>query len=149
MRPRQVIALLALTGAFVALYLTLYKLGAIGELTCAVGNCETVNTSRWATLLGLPVAAWGLGAYMMLFVLAMTGLRDGLHASRTISWMLVALSGGGVLFSMWLTYLELFVFHAICLWCVTSATLITLTFLAALADLKATVASSPATRTDP
>ena len=43
---RMVIAALALVGVFVALYLTLYKVGTIGHLACGFGGCERVNTSR-------------------------------------------------------------------------------------------------------
>ena len=67
----MILATLALIGVFVSTYLTLYKLGYIGELKCAIGSCETVNTSRWATFLGLPVAAWGLGFYVAALALAM------------------------------------------------------------------------------
>jgi uncharacterized membrane protein len=137
-RPRQAITVLALAGVFVALYLTLYKIGVIGELSCSVGECETVNTSRWATFLGLPVAAWGLGAYATLFVLSLAGMSERLEDSRGVAIVLAALSGWGVLFSGWLTYLELFVIHAICIWCVTSAAIITLIFIAALMDVRAT-----------
>jgi hypothetical protein len=52
----MIVAALALAGIFISLYLTLYKLGVIGELSCTFGSCETVNTSRWAVFLGLPVA---------------------------------------------------------------------------------------------
>ena len=76
MRPRQVIAVLALAGSFVALYLTLFKMGVIGELACSVGECETVNLSRWATFLGLPVAAWGLATYLVILVIAFAGLSE-------------------------------------------------------------------------
>jgi uncharacterized membrane protein len=41
----------------------------------------------------------------------------------------------GVLFSAWLTYLELGVIHAICIWCVTSAIIVTLILLTTIADL--------------
>jgi hypothetical protein len=41
----MIVAMLSLAGIFVALYLLLYKLGLIGELSCSVGSCETVNTS--------------------------------------------------------------------------------------------------------
>ena len=54
----MILGTLALIGVFVSTYLTLYKLGYIGQLQRAVGSCETVNTSRWATFLGLPVAAY-------------------------------------------------------------------------------------------
>ena len=75
MSRREVVAALALAGIFVALYLTLYKLGAIGELSCRVGSCETVNSSPWAVFLGAPVAAWGVGFYVATFAVAIAGLR--------------------------------------------------------------------------
>ncbi len=140
MRPRQVIAVLALAGAFVALYLTLYKVGIIGELSCSVGECETVNTSRWATFLHVPVAGWGLATYVVIFALAAFGLSARGDGSLKISWALVAVTGWSVLFSGWLTYLELFVIHAICIWCVTSACIMVAIFIASLVDLRATVA---------
>ena len=138
MRPRQAIAVLALAGAFVALYLTLFKIGVIGELTCSVGDCETVNTSPWATLLHIPVAAWGFGAYVTIFLLATAGLQEKYEDSRAISRILAGIAAWSVLFSAYLTYLELFVIHAICIWCVTSACIVTLIFVASAWDLRAT-----------
>jgi uncharacterized membrane protein len=130
------IAALSLVGILIALYLTLYKLGVIGSLTCSVGSCETVNTSRWATFLGLPVAAWGLGAYVALFALSMAGTTDRYAGSTMLSWLLVAIAAWSVIFSAWLTYIELFVIHAICIWCVTSAVILVLILVASVVDLK-------------
>ena len=132
----MLVALLALTGLFVALYLTLYKTGAIGSLTCSIGSCETVNTSRWSTLLGLPVAAWGLGFYIVALVVSILATTDRWVDERAPSLVLVALSGWGVLFSLWLTYLELFVINAICMWCVISAIIVTLIFIVSVLDLR-------------
>ncbi len=132
----MLVALLALTGLFVALYLTLYKAGAIGSLTCSIGSCETVNTSRWSTLLGLPVAAWGLGFYVVALVVSIMATSDRWVDERAPSIVLVGLSGWGVLFSLWLTYLELFVIHAICMWCVISAIIVTLIFITSVLDLR-------------
>ena len=134
MSKRMIVAALALAGIFVALYLTLYKLGAIGELSCSVGSCETVNSSPWAEFLGLPVAAWGVGFYVATFAVAMAGLQDRFAGSRGVSLALVAMSGFGVTFSAWLTYLELFVIRAICQWCVVSAVIVTAIFLVSLWD---------------
>jgi uncharacterized membrane protein len=53
-----------------------------------------------------------------------------------ISFVLVAEAAVGVLFSAWLTYLELGVIHAICIWCVTSAVIVTLILLTTVADLR-------------
>jgi uncharacterized membrane protein len=135
-RARQLVALLSLIGIFIALYLTLYKVGVIGQLTCSIGSCETVNTSRWATFLRLPVATWGLLSYVVLLGAALLGLQERWEDSRGVSLFLVAFSGWCVLFSGWLTYLELFVIHAICVWCVTSATILVMVLLASIADLR-------------
>ena len=134
----MVVAALALAGIFISLYLTLYKLGVIGELTCSVGSCETVNTSRWATFLGLPVAAWGLLFYLDVFIIAVLGTTARFEFEPGISVVLVAQAAIGVLFSGWLTYLELAVIHAICIWCVTSACIVVIIFLFSLADLRET-----------
>ena len=137
MTRRQILALLAVVGICIALYLTLYKYGVIGVLSCSIGSCETVNTSQWSMLFGIPIAGWGLGAYAALLVLAMVGGTEAREGSVAIARMLVALAGFSVLFSGWLTYLELFVIHAICIWCVTSAVLWVVIFSVCLADLRA------------
>ncbi len=128
-------ALLALAGVFVALYLTLYKLGYIGTLVCAVGSCETVQTSKWATFLGFPVGAWGVAYYVGVLVLSLAGLAPALAEKPWVSQLLVVITGVGVAFSLWLTYLELFVIHAICQWCVISAVLAILLFVISWLDL--------------
>ena len=132
----MIVGALAFAGVFLSTYLTLYKLGYIGELQCAVGSCETVNTSRWATFLGLPVAAWGLGFYVATFALVMVGIQDRFADSRQISLALVGMTGWGVLFSGWLTYLELFVIDAICMWCVISAIIVLIMFAISVLDLR-------------
>lgn len=116
-------ALVALAGVFVATYLALYKLGVIGTMTCSIGSCETVQLSRWATLLGLPVAVWGVGYYALVFGMALAGVHGRLTESRGLAFALMLLTGWGLIFSAWLTYLELFVIRAICQWCVVSAVL--------------------------
>lgn len=136
MTKRMIVAALALAGIFLALYLLLYKLGMIGALTCSVGSCETVNTSKWATFLGLPVAGWGVGFYVGTFVLAMVSTQERFADSRAASAALVAVTGSGLLFSAYLTWLELFVIKAICQWCVVSAVMVLFMFLAAVLDYR-------------
>lgn len=135
MTKRMLIAALALIGVFVATYLALYKLGIIGELACSVRGCETVNSSRWATFMGLPVALWGVAFYLGLFAVAVTGAAPRYEDTTALSQALVVMSGLGVLFSAWLTYLELFVIHAVCMWCVISAIIVTAIFILSLRDL--------------
>jgi len=134
----MIVAALALAGIFISLYLTLYKLGVIGELSCTLGSCETVNTSRWSVFLGLPVAAWGLLFYLDVFGVALLGTHPRWENEPVISITLVAEAAIGVLFSAWLTYLELAVIHAICIWCVASAVIVLAIFLASIADFRET-----------
>src|SRR5262245_26223545 len=125
MRSRQAIALFALVGFFVALFLWLHALGVGGALKCGTGACETVQTSRWAVLLGLPVALYGVVGYVTLFVVALLALRPGALPQRGWSVALAGLATIGLAFTLYLTYVELFLIHAICRWCVGSAVIIT------------------------
>jgi len=132
----MIVAALALAGIFISLYLTLYKLGVIGELSCSIGSCETVNTSKWSRFLGLPVAGWGLLFYLEVFLIAVLGTLPRFEDVPAISLLLVFEAAIGVLFSAWLTYLELAVIHAICIWCVTSACIVVAILLVSIADLR-------------
>lgn len=96
----MIVAALALAGIFISLYLTLYKLGIIGELSCSIGSCETVNTSRWSRFLGLPVAAWGLLFYLDVFAVALIGTMPRFEDERVLSIVLVAESAVGVTHQM-------------------------------------------------
>ena len=136
MTKRMVIAVLALGGVFVSAYLTLYKLGYIGTLACSIGSCETVQMSKWAKFLGLPVAAWGVGFYLVMLGVAIAGTLPRFTESRQLSGVLLVLSILGFVFTAYLTSLEAFVIHAYCIYCLSSAAIITLILIAALLDYR-------------
>jgi uncharacterized membrane protein len=138
----MIVAALSLAGIFVALYLLLYKLGLIGALSCSVGSCETVNSSRWATFLGLPVAGWGVAWYVGMFVLALVSTGEKVAESSLISLILLLVAATGLVFSLYLTYFELFRIHAICQWCVVSAVLVTIIFLVCVSEYRERKAGS-------
>jgi uncharacterized membrane protein len=138
MTRRMLTALIALVGLFVALYLSLYKAGVIGALACGAGECETVQLSRWAMFVGLPVAVWGVAYYALVFVLAFAGTRERWEESRGLAMAMLIVTSWGVIFSAWLTYLELFVIEAICRWCVVSAVLAVALFALTLLDWQKT-----------
>ncbi len=145
MRYRQAIALLALVGLFVALYLWLHALGFGGAIKCgASGGCETVQTSPWAVFLGVPVAFYGVLGYLAVLIVALGSLRPAALAQPGWDRLVFVFSSIGVLFTAYLTYIELFLIHAICRWCVGSAVIITLIWIVSLFSLR-----SPATRIDP
>jgi uncharacterized membrane protein len=110
---------LALGGIAVSAYLTLVHYRD-DLLVCAVGGCHTVQNSPYAELLGVPVALLGLGMFI-----AMTGLlivrRVLPDRGETITLVTFGMALAGAVFTVYLTYLELFVIDAICQWCVLTA----------------------------
>lgn len=129
-------ALISLLGLFLGAYLSLYKFGYIGTLSCSVGSCETVQTSRWSVFLGLPVATWGVGFYVLMFALAVVGLQPRFEDSAQLSLLALVLTGWGVLFTAWLNYLEGFVIHAWCEWCLGSAAFVLVLFVLSVVDYR-------------
>jgi uncharacterized membrane protein len=136
MTKRMWMALISLLGLFLGAYLTLYKFGYIGTLACGVSSCEQVQTSRWSVFLGLPVATWGLGFYALMLVLSVAGMQERYADSRTLSLVMLVLAGWGALFTAWLNYLEAFVIHAWCEWCLFSAGMVLVIFVLALLDYR-------------
>ena len=92
------------------------------------------QTSRWAIFLGAPVAAWGVGFYVVVLALAVAGTTERWEDSPRLSLAMLLVTGWGALFSLWLTGLELFVIHAICQWCVGSAVIALSLFVVSLLD---------------
>lgn len=129
-------ALMSLLGLFVSAYLYLYKIGRIGTLACGSGGCETVQASVWSRFMGVEVALIGLIGYALLLVAALVALRPDQVERRQPALVLTALAGCGVLFTAYLTYLELFVIHAICRWCVGSAAIIVTVLVLGLLELR-------------
>jgi len=125
---RRLTAILALAGVAVAGYLTWVHYAGL-EPFCVGGGegCERVQTSRWATLAGVPVALLGLGGYAaILLTLAFPG-----EAGRSGAAFLTLVGLG---FSAWLTYVEIAEIGAICQWCVASA--IVMALLAAVSVMR-------------
>jgi uncharacterized membrane protein len=130
-------ALLSLLGLLLATYLYLYKIGKIGTLACGTGSCETVQLSPYSRFLGLEVALIGICGYGLLLILSLLGLQASPGRRSWVSRVLLVGSGLGLVFTCYLTYVELFVIEAICRWCVASAAIITLIFVASVLDWRA------------
>ncbi len=125
---RAAILCLSVLGAAVAGYLTAAHLLHV-QVACATGGCETVQTSRYAEVAGIPVAAGGLACYLL--VAASTIRRTDLV--RALGF---AATASGFAVSMVLLYVQAGVLHAFCQWCLTSdgilTVLVPLTLLRAL-----------------
>ena len=117
----------ALIGLGIATYLTIVHYAG-GAPVCAIAHgCATVQKSRYAEFAGVPVAVLGLLGYVALLV----SLARDTEAFRTAA-AFIAIAGAA--FSGWLTYVEVFKLHAICIWCVGSA--ICMALLAILTTLR-------------
>jgi uncharacterized membrane protein len=128
MSRRALIAALALVGLAVAGYLTWVHYAGAQPICALSGGCEKVQTSKYASLAGIPVAVLGAAGYAaILAALAVPG-----EAGRLLRVLLAAIGFG---FSLYLTYLELFVIHAICQWCVASAIVMTALVAATVMDV--------------
>ena len=126
------IPLLALIGMGVAGYLTFVEARQVSAVCGPVGDCNAVQSSPYARVFGvIPVGIVGLAGYAMILAgCAATRLQNAQLAK--IGWLAVfALSLFGVLFSIYLTYLELAVIDAVCAWCLSSALLMALILLLA------------------
>lgn len=117
------IALLVVTiiGLLDSGYLSIVKLAnALPYCTPGLGECQTVALSQWAYVLGIPVAYLGFLSYLGIFVLLVFGKKIK-FVEPYVDYLLFFISLVGVLFSAYLTYIEAFVLHAWCQWCVISA----------------------------
>ena len=84
-------------------------------------DCGAVSNSPYAILLGIPVAIWGLITYLFLFF---TGFALLYKFNKCLFQLIFAITAFGVVFSLYLTYAELFLIHAICLFCLAQQILI-------------------------
>ena len=125
-------AVLASLGAAISAYL-LYVRETDGSLVCSTGGCETVQSSSYAELLGLPVAALGLAGFLVLLVAALARGEWARLVNATVAL-------AAFLFAAYLLVVQLVVIDAICQWCV--ATDVLTTALAALALVRLGPASS-------
>lgn len=119
-------AVLATIGAAITSYL-LYVRWTGGSLVCSTGGCETVQSSRYAEVLGVPVAGLGLAAFLGLFAAALARGEWARLGQATL-----ALSA--LVFSCYLLVIQFAAIGAVCQWCL-AADLVT-TAIAAVALLR-------------
>jgi uncharacterized membrane protein len=117
-RLRLAILVITVIGIGIATYLTYVHYAGIKVACLSSGGCETVQASKWSKIGGIPVAVLGLVGYVLIF--ASLAVRGDIGRIGGFGLALV-----GFLFSMYLTYREVFSIHAICQWCVGSAVLMT------------------------
>lgn len=129
------IPLLAVLGLAVSTYLAYVEISHVAAVCGPVGECNVVQSSQYAQIAGLPVAVLGQLNYVAVLVLWMVQRTGTGRWARPAALGLLALALLGVLFSIYLTLLEIFVIHAVCIWCLSSALIATLILLLAAIQL--------------
>jgi hypothetical protein len=111
---RRASVALCLAGVGIAGYLTYVHYAGLRPICGISHGCETVQTSSYASLVGIPVALLGLISYVL--ILLTLRMRDERALLTGYGLTLIAFS-----FSVYLTYREVFTIHAVCSWCASSA----------------------------
>ena len=135
---RFALAALSLAGVAVTGYLLSVRWSSV-ELLCSTGGCESVQSSKYAEVLGIPVAAAGLGGYVLLgaTALSVAPLARALGAGLALA---------ALAFSGYLLVIQLAVIGDTCDWCFASDAIVTLATAVALLRLRYELSSNPAAR---
>ena len=107
---RRAIAAFALLGLAISIYLTWVHYAGIDPVCTGISDCERVQSSDYAELVGIPVAVLGVVGYAAL----LASLRGPIELTVLLAYLAVT-------FSAYLTWAELFRIEAVCQWCVVSA----------------------------
>ena len=127
---------LSLLGLFDSLYLLWVYTSPSHPMVCVGTGCDAVRASTYATLLGRPVPVYGVVGYLALAILIFAEALLSASLARLVRYTILTFTAIGFLFSVYLSYLEGFVIHAWCEWCVVSALTMTSLFILALLDVR-------------
>jgi uncharacterized membrane protein len=136
-RFRYAVPLLALIGLGVAAYLAYVESASVEAFCGPIGNCNTVQSSPYARVFGIPIGTVGLAGYGLILLAWLWGQRGDLPLADQMPLIVFCAALFSVLFSIYLTYLEIFVIRAVCIWCLTSAVVVTLILLASAGPMLA------------
>jgi uncharacterized membrane protein/thiol-disulfide isomerase/thioredoxin len=120
------IPILCVIGLLVAGYLAYVETSQVEAICGPIGDCNTVQQSEYARLFGiLPVGILGVADYGMILLAWVIEQFSNKRKAAYASLAIFGMSGFGVLFSIYLTFLEPFVIGATCAWCLTSSIIMT------------------------
>ena len=122
---RSITLALSLLGLFDSLYLLYAYTSPSHPMVCIGTGCDAVRASAYSTLAGVSMPVFGVAGYMLLaLVIIAESLFSG-RVARLARYAILGMSGIGFVFSLYLEYLQGFVIHAYCAWCVTSGVVMT------------------------
>jgi uncharacterized membrane protein/thiol-disulfide isomerase/thioredoxin len=132
---------LTLIGLGVAGYLAYVETQAVAAVCGPVGDCNAVQTSEYAYLFGvLPIGVLGVVGYVLILIAWLWGRLRSDRLAEAAPLIVFGLTAFGVVFSLYLTFLEPFVIQAVCIWCLTSAVIMMLLMLLSLRPARISLA---------
>jgi uncharacterized membrane protein len=126
---------LAILGILDSIYLTWVKFTGSYATCGPIGNCEAVNSSRYAEIAGIPIALIGIAGYLAIMALIVLEAKLP-NLEETLRLVFFGFTLTGTIYSVYLTYVEVAILKAICPYCVISAVLMLLLFGISIARLK-------------
>lgn len=123
------IPLLSLIGLGIAIYLAYVEVTQVEAVCGPIGQCNLVQSSSYARIMGIPIAVLGVLFYLTVIALWVVQPYVSRQWANLLALGLIGLTLMGTIFSIYLTLLEIFVIHAICAWCISSAVISTLLML--------------------
>ncbi len=121
-RRTVLLPILAFIGILVAGYLTFVETSGTEAVCGPVGDCNTVQESKYAMLFGvIPVGLLGLIGYLLILGAWIIARLSSGRLSDLATVSIFGMTAFGTMLSIYLTFLEPFVIGATCIWCLTSA----------------------------
>jgi uncharacterized membrane protein len=119
---------LVIVGLLVSIYMTIYKVTSNDGMCLGSGDCSTVNASRYSEVNGIPVALIGVLGYLAILAAHYFENRNRFFEQNS-ALMIFGMALTGFLFTIWLIYVEVAILQALCPFCVTSQTAMTIIFI--------------------
>jgi len=130
----RISAALAVLGLLVSIYMTIYKILNADAMCLGSGDCSTVNASTYSEVNGIPVAVFGVIGYAAILAVHFLEKRNRFFKQNG-TLLIFGMALTGFLFTLWLIYVEVAILKALCPFCVTSQTAMTLIFMIAVIRL--------------
>jgi uncharacterized membrane protein len=128
LHPGVILAVLDVIGLAIASYLSIVELAGSAPVCGPIKGCEEVARSEYSRIGGVPVAVFGVGLSLVLLSLAIAWWKTDLYGLLLGHY---GLSLAGVIFEIYFMYLQVFVIHAVCIWCTSYGVSLILRFVVA------------------
>ena len=126
---------LSLLGLFDSLYLLYTYTSPSRPMVCIGTGCDAVRASAYSTVGGVSMPLFGVLGYALLAAVLIAECLVSKRSARLARYAFLGMTGFGFLFSLYLEYLQAFVIHAYCAWCITSGAAMTVLFGLAIANV--------------